>query len=1146
MRVPAPRPSRRAAGVSALAAAALLAAAAATTLGERLDTTIALGKTATLTVTAPGDVASAGFLVHAGTGRKLQCIVRPAKKSKLTFGEVRLVGPDGTSYDAAGIAGIGGKVKATSKLVTITLTNFPAGQTGLWKVQVRGAAGASGQCTLQVKGTDVSTLTASSSAGDPIPANGVLTKTLDVGSNQAITVTLTKAVKTSALVPRLKIVDPSGTELGGGQFLGVRNTKKGTLTLKSFRLPVFGQYRLLISGENGAGGNVKIVAKTAVAKAAKGAPVALPAPGVDGEPSANVTLDGTGSTGSGQLQFSWSQVSGDAVTLTGPATAAPTFRAPADAGTLAFELAVAVNGVWSAPAVLPVEIGGRPLADAGRSQAVQTGAAVTLDGSGSLDRRGSGITHQWRQDPNDATQVTLSGAATAAPTFTAPSSPALLHFGLVVDDGTLRSFEDWVTVRAGDTSQPTPDAGRAQIVPRMATVHLSGLATLTASGALDVPLQWTKVSGPSVTLDDPTSPWPAFTAPKTDADFVFRLTTGGASDLVAVHVRSAETDLAPLTVGNGIQTAASGSVPLSATTSTDPDAGTSLAFRWAQIAGPALSPADPRAGATTVNLPAGNAVRTYAVQASDGLAYGPPDTVIVRNTGSTGDPVARATATPAIANASQTVQLSGVASFRSQGTGPLTYRWRQISGKDWYDVDAADAGFDPAAASPSFALPVDLSSITQRRTLAFELIVNDGTADSAPDLVTVTFVNVPKNGKPLVSAGASTTNPIAGGVVTLQANPSDRDGDPVTVQWAQISGPNVTLGPNNQSVSPSFAAPASGTLVFRVIANDGFDDSDPSQISIVVDAAPTAAISMNPTSGAPGTAVGVDATGSTDPETPGASLSYTWSCTPAGAITVPTGTTTRVWGFQAPAASVTVNLVVNDGRQNSTLRSQSFQVGLPVSVSPSASLTSAPYGANVSLNANATGGGTINYQWRQLTSADGAQYTNNPSVGTITGAASATASFTVPKPTTGTGFGASPSATFQVTANNGSNQAVGTVTVTFFASYNDKNNAGIGTTDKVWGILGQSCQGAGCHNGTTNNCSGYGMGNPTAARTNNINVNACSGSKKRVDPTNGSSASYLVDRLKGIASPLMPSTGALPPSQIALIADWIDQGALDN
>lgn len=77
-----------------------------------------------------------------------------------------------------------------------------------------------------------------------------------------------------------------------------------------------------------------------------------------------------------------------------------------------------------------------PTADAGADQTVGTGDSVELNATGSSDPDDGNLTYDWTQ--TDGTDVTLSGADTAQPTFTAPTVGAdeALEFEVEVSDGT--------------------------------------------------------------------------------------------------------------------------------------------------------------------------------------------------------------------------------------------------------------------------------------------------------------------------------------------------------------------------------------------------------------------------------------------------------------------------------------------------------------------------------------------------------------------------------------------------------------------------------------------------------------------------------------------------------------------------------------
>jgi len=90
-----------------------------------------------------------------------------------------------------------------------------------------------------------------------------------------------------------------------------------------------------------------------------------------------------------------------------------------------------------------------PIADAGDDQTVASEqAGVSLDGSGSTDPDGDPLDYSWTQTSGPS--VTLSGANTATPSFTAPVGPATLTFELEVCDGEPLCDTDTVTVNVNE------------------------------------------------------------------------------------------------------------------------------------------------------------------------------------------------------------------------------------------------------------------------------------------------------------------------------------------------------------------------------------------------------------------------------------------------------------------------------------------------------------------------------------------------------------------------------------------------------------------------------------------------------------------------------------------------------------------------
>jgi hypothetical protein len=87
-----------------------------------------------------------------------------------------------------------------------------------------------------------------------------------------------------------------------------------------------------------------------------------------------------------------------------------------------------------------------PIVNAGEDQLALGGALVSLNGAGSLDPEGLLLTFEWSQV--EGPTVTLTGANTATPTFTAPqfAQSTSLVFRLVVRDQEFTSPPDLVTV----------------------------------------------------------------------------------------------------------------------------------------------------------------------------------------------------------------------------------------------------------------------------------------------------------------------------------------------------------------------------------------------------------------------------------------------------------------------------------------------------------------------------------------------------------------------------------------------------------------------------------------------------------------------------------------------------------------------------
>ncbi len=166
-----------------------------------------------------------------------------------------------------------------------------------------------------------------------------------------------------------------------------------------------------------------------------------------------------------QLTYAWQQTGGPAVTLSG-AGANVSFSSPnvtsggdpAATVTLTFTLTVTdPNGAMGTSSVNVVvsNIPHAPTAVAGGNLTVNESSSVTLNGSASSDPDGDALTYAWTQVSGPA--VTLSGAGTALPSFSAPlvtSAGATLKFKLTVSDPFGATSSATVTVSVRNVSDP--------------------------------------------------------------------------------------------------------------------------------------------------------------------------------------------------------------------------------------------------------------------------------------------------------------------------------------------------------------------------------------------------------------------------------------------------------------------------------------------------------------------------------------------------------------------------------------------------------------------------------------------------------------------------------------------------------------------
>jgi hypothetical protein len=382
--------------------------------------------------------------------------------------------------------------------------------------------------------------------------------------------------------------------------------------------------------------------------------------------------------------------------------------------------------------------------------------------------------------------VTLAGADTATPSFTAPAGSGTLSFRLAVTDNEGKSGTDSVDVIVNQA--PVAAAGDDLTVPTDLPGTLDGTGSFDPDGTI-TGYQWTQIQGAPVQIQNAGTPVATFIAPPTAGVLVFQLTVTDqhgftSSNTVAVDVFL---NLRPVArAGQDRIVRPGASVTLDGTASHDPD-GAIVSYAWTVTACSTLDgPCDlVLGGADTATpqfqAPASPGIIALQLKVTDNVGAVAIDTVQISVFLQA--PAAVIGAATSCVQGGSTVTLDGRGSADADGT-IVAYAWTQLSGPP---VILSGAG----TAVASFTAPA-------QGTLVFALTVtdSDGLTDTAE-------VAIPIAPLPAADATASHAVVTQGGTVTLDGSQSTRA---VSYSWKQLAGAPASLS-DAHAASPTFVAP---------------------------------------------------------------------------------------------------------------------------------------------------------------------------------------------------------------------------------------------------------------------------------------------------------------------------------------------------
>ncbi|MCU7849156.1 MAG: hypothetical protein KZQ89_14420 [Candidatus Thiodiazotropha sp. (ex Lucinoma kastoroae)] len=467
-----------------------------------------------------------------------------------------------------------------------------------------------------------------------------------------------------------------------------------------------------------------------------------------------------------------------------------------------------------------------PIANAGPDQSVQSGQAVTLDGSASSDPDGDMLQYSWviLSQPS-ASDIVIGDPQATTPSFT-PYASGPYIFELTVSDDESISQPDTVIITVSPTNtRPIANAGQDQTGTTGDTITLDGSASSDADGD-SMSFDWllfTIPNGSTSNLNDSTAVRPTFSPDLAGLYQALLIVNDGQLNSLedVIDIQIDNLNIRPVAIAGPDQSVYINQLAqLDGSASHDAD-GDGLNWLWSLISTPSASSAQLSDELAINPSFTADIVGQYIVQlvVDDSQDSSDPDSVIINAFTPNTIPVANAGADQSdyVGNL---VTLDGSASSDADGDN-LTFNWSLTAIPDGSSAQLDD----PNMVNPTFVIDVPGDYVAQ-------LIVNDGKANSAPDEILISTLN----SRPVANAGDDQTIMIGQTAQLDGAASADADNDTLSYSWSISSSPEgstATLS-DATSTTPTFTADQIGFYLFQLIANDGILDSTPATFTLQV------------------------------------------------------------------------------------------------------------------------------------------------------------------------------------------------------------------------------------------------------------------------------------------------------------------------